>query len=60
MFGRKARKLDELEARIQDLECDLELQHELNAEIVARLDSFERQQDKHGNALRELRHAPKS
>lgn len=60
MFGRKARKLDELESRIQDLECDLELQHELNSELVARLDSFERQQDKLGNDLRALRHAPKS
>ena len=52
MFGRKRRELEE---RVWDLENELELQHELNSELVSRLDQFESQQARHANALRELR-----
>lgn len=60
MFGRKARKQEGLEHRVTYLEERLVLQLLLNAEMSVRLDAFERQQDKLGNDLRELRHTPKS
>lgn len=57
MFGRKAARMEDCVSYLEEM---LALQLELNTELVARLDQFERRQDQLANDLRAHRHAAKS